>query len=114
MDDDIVIVRKVSTIRETSSLLAEQTPETLQTYMIRHFIASQSFHVPAETRTSFQTTIDTSNSESRSIGCARYVNRNMPFAVAKLYIDQYYDPSAHQEVSTMTTSHAVSISFIYF
>ena len=114
MDDDIVIVHKISNIREISSLLAKQKPETLQTYMIGHLILSQAFHMPAKIRTIFQKTIDTSNSEPRSIACAKYANRNMPYAVAKLYIDQYYDPSARQEVFTTIAFHAVSISSICF
>jgi len=36
--------------------------------------------------------------EPRRIGCARYVNKNMEFAVSKLYIDKYYDKLARDEV----------------
>ncbi len=101
-DDDIVVINKIDAIRSISSIIAQQSPETLQRYIVVHFLKSQSFHLPKIFRTISEnqkgTTSGVLDAEPRTIGCARYVNKNMEFAVSKLYIDKYYDKLARDEV----------------
>lgn len=109
-DDDIVIIHKISNIRNISSLLAKQTPEDLQMYMIGYFLLPLFFHMPSRFRTMLNIpTTDQSNvhvDESRSMGCAKYVKRNMQYAVSKLYIDKYHDQRARNEVFPTIALHA--------
>jgi predicted metalloendopeptidase len=45
----------------------------------------------------------TSAERPRSITCGAYVNNNMGFAVAKLYIKKYFDENARNEVFKKTS-----------
>ncbi len=50
---------------------------------------------------------------SRSISCSEFVNNIMGLAVAKLYIDEYFDTNARAEVSQKIvdlTNHFYSVT----
>lgn len=52
-------------------------------------------------REQFERVFRGTNAErARSISCGAYVNNNMGFAVAKLYIKKYFDENARNQVST--------------
>jgi hypothetical protein len=101
-DDDIVIVHRIDDIRSISTIIAQQSPTILQRYILEHFHTFLTFHLPKRFRTASEnqegTTSGIISPESRRIGCARYVNKNMEFAVSKLYIDKYYDKLGCNEV----------------
>ena len=85
--------------------------------MIARFIASQTFHMPKRIRRTFEdlkatSIFDVPEEEPRSIGCAKYVTKNMPYAVSKLFIDKYYDKLARQQVCA-TDFSVIMISTIY-
>ncbi len=67
---------------------------------------SQALHMPKR----FRIISDVVDEESRTITCAKFVNKNMPFAVSKLYINKYFDKLAHNEVSIVI----IHISIIFF
>jgi len=115
-DDDIVIVNNIEAIRNISSNIARQSPYVLQDYMIRRFLKSQAFHMPKRFRTFFNgltTAIsDIHDEEPRTIACAKYVHKNMEFAVFKLYIKKYFDKLARNEVCIIKLD-VISISSTY-
>jgi hypothetical protein len=84
--------------------------------MIVQFILSQYFHIPEGISTFSnplnKNTSDILEKESRPITCAKYVNRNMEFAVSKLYIKKYFDKLARNEVCIIKLE-TITICFIY-
>ena len=85
--------------------------------MVVRFVGSQTFHMSKRIRRIFKdpkatTILGIPEEEPRSIGCAKYVNKNMPYAVSKLYIDKYYDKLARQQVCA-TDFSVIMISTIY-
>jgi hypothetical protein len=84
--------------------------------MILHFFKSQDFHIPKRIRTLSnilnKNAADILEKESRAITCAKYVNRNMEFAVSKLYIKNYFDKIARNEVCIIKLE-TIKLCFVY-
>ena len=116
MDNDIVIIHEISKIRNISSLLSEQTPVTLQLYMMRYFVLSQVYHIFKQLHIHIKSTTTNQssalNDEQKGMGCARYVNKNMPYAVSKLYVDKYYNPHVQKEVFSIVAFHLLTIYYM--
>jgi predicted metalloendopeptidase len=102
IDTDIVTVSEVEYLRNISLIINQQSPRTLQNYMVWRFIMIQITNMPKRFRTieqEFQHIFRGTNAQqSRSIRCGEYVNNNMGAAVAKLYINEYFDKNSLIEV----------------
>jgi membrane metallo-endopeptidase-like protein 1 len=101
-DDDIVVISGVESLINISSLITQQSPRTLQNYMIWRFIMFHPEHMPKQFRDAvfkFKAAIfGIKTKQSRAIVCAEYVNKNMGYAVSKLYRDKYFDKVAQNKV----------------
>ena len=86
--------------------------------MIKYFVLSQIFSVFGRPSISLEVAkandSNVHNDEQRSMECAKYVSTNMQDAVAKLYIEKYYDQHAHNEVFPMILLHILIILFRIF
>ncbi|UJR11658.1 hypothetical protein I4U23_015839 [Adineta vaga] len=105
VDTDIVIVHAPKLMHAISSILDQQSPRTIQNYMIWRFMMNRSVHMPKRFRHIAQqfahTFHGTSTEESREVACARYVNVAMSLVVAKLYIKEYFHKDARIEATEM-------------
>lgn len=59
---------------------------------MKYFLLLHGFHLPKKYRTKSYA------NKLRQIACAKFVNKQMPFAVSKLYVDRYYDRITHEKV----------------
>ncbi|CAF3760157.1 unnamed protein product [Rotaria sp. Silwood1] len=103
LDTDIVTVSELEYLRNVSLIINQQSSLTLQNYMVWRFMMSQASNMPKHFRTirqQFDKVFQGINTEpSRAIVCGEYVNNIMGFAVAKLYINEYFDQNARNQVS---------------
>ena len=95
-------VTEIEFIRNASLIIDQQSARTLQNYMVWRFMMNQVKYMPKRFR-AIKQTFDRvfqgiSTEPSRAITCATYVNRNMGFAVSKLYINKYFDKNARNQV----------------
>ncbi len=102
VDTDRVTISELEFLRNVSILITHQSPRTLQNYMIWRFMMNQATYMPTKFR-AIKLTFDQifrgiSSVPSRTIICARFVNDNMGLAVAKIYIRQYFDKNARNQV----------------
>jgi predicted metalloendopeptidase len=113
-DDDTVIIIGVESFNSISSIINKQSPRVLQNYMIWRFIMAQPVHMPKYFRAILRkfkaATISVYGEQSRAITCAEYVNKNMGYAVSKLYRNKYFDKSARTKVFAMI----VDMMFVFF
>jgi predicted metalloendopeptidase len=104
-DDDTVIIIGVETFGNISSIINQQSPRVLQNYMIWRFIMAQPVHMPKHFRAILRkftaATIGVYDTQSRAITCAEYVNKNMGYAVSKLYRNKYFDKHTRTKVVVM-------------
>ncbi len=86
-------------------IIDRQSPRTIQNYLLWRFMMSQVDYMPKRFRTikqQFNKVFQGINTEqSRPIKCATYVNRNMGFAVSKLYINKHFDENSRKEVTKL-------------
>ena len=98
---DIVIVSELEVLRNVSMIIDQQSPRTVQNYLVWRFMMSQMDYMPKRFRLikqQFNRVFQGVSAEkSRSITCAAYVTRNMGLPVAKLYIAKYFDEKARQQ-----------------
>ncbi|CAF1169584.1 unnamed protein product [Rotaria sp. Silwood1] len=101
LDTDIVTVSELEYLRNVSLIINQQSSRTLQNYMVWRFMMSQASNMPKHFRTirqQFDKVFQGINTEpSRAIVCGEYVNNIMGFAVAKLYINEYFDQNARNQ-----------------
>ena len=102
MGDDLVIVTELSFIRNMSLLIDQESPRTVQNYMIWRFVMDQVGYMPKRFR-AIQSAFNqifqgVTTVPARSKSCASYVNNAMGLAVSKLYIKKYFDPNARNQV----------------
>ncbi|CAF4768743.1 unnamed protein product [Rotaria sp. Silwood1] len=101
LDTDIVTVSELEYLRNVSLIINQQSSLTLQNYMVWRFMMSQASNMPKHFRTirqQFDKVFQGINTEpSRAIVCGEYVNNIMGFAVAKLYINEYFDQNARNQ-----------------
>ena len=102
IDTDIVTVSELEYLRNISLIINQQSPRTLQNYMVWRLIMYQIPNMPRQFRTfeqQFEHVVRGINAQpSRSFRCGDYVNNIMGAAVAKLYINEYYDKNSRIEV----------------
>jgi predicted metalloendopeptidase len=85
------------------SLIIDRTPSrVLQNYVLWRFIMHRIDNMPKRFR-SIKENFDhifrgTTGVRPRNVICGNYVNGNMGFAVSKLYIKQYFDDNARNQV----------------
>lgn len=101
-DTDIVTVSELEYIRNVSLIINQQSPRTLQNYMVWRFIMNQASIMPKRFRNmrqQFDKVFQGVNAESpRDISCGKFVNTAMAFAVGKLYVKEYFDKTARNQV----------------
>jgi predicted metalloendopeptidase len=104
-DDDTVIIVGVESFNSISSIIKQQALRVLQNYMIWRFIMAQPVHMPKQFRAILRkfnaATISVYGEQSRAITCAEYVNKNMGYAVSKLYRNKYFDKHTRTKVVVM-------------
>ncbi|CAF3894392.1 unnamed protein product [Rotaria sp. Silwood1] len=102
VDTDIVFMSEIDFVRNVSLIIDQESPRTLQNYIIWRFIMSQIDNMPNRFRSIKQEFNkifrEITTERPRTITCATYVNNNMGFAVSKLYINKYIDKDARNQV----------------
>jgi predicted metalloendopeptidase len=100
---DRVSISELEYIRNISALVEQESPRTIQNYLIWRFLMS---HVQLMSKTFRSIQQDfarvfrgTSLERPRALICATTVNDNMGLAVSKLYLEKYFDRAARIEVS---------------
>ena len=101
-DNDVVSVSEIAFLRNASELLRRTPLRTIQNYFVWRFMMSRASIMPRNFR-NIRDRFDrvfrgTSAERPRSIICANYVNNNMGFAVAKVFIKKYFDENAKSQV----------------
>ena len=101
-DNDVVSVSEIAFLRNASDLLSRTSQRTIQNYFVWRFMMSRAGIMPRDVR-NIRDRFDrvfrgTSAERPRSITCANYVNNNMGFAVAKVFITRYFDETARSQV----------------
>ena len=101
-DNDVVSVREIAFLRNASELLRRTPSRTIQNYFVWRFMMSRASIMPRNFR-NIRDRFDrvfrgTSAERPRSIICSNYVNNNMGFAVAKVFIKKYFDENAKSQV----------------
>ncbi|CAF3639908.1 unnamed protein product [Rotaria sp. Silwood1] len=103
VDEDMVLISEIDFIRNVSSIIDHYSPRTLQNYLVWRFILNRVDQMPKRfqiIKQNFLKVLTGANSQqSRTIECANFVNTYMAFAVAKLYIQKYFDENARNQVS---------------
>ncbi|CAF4912373.1 unnamed protein product, partial [Rotaria sp. Silwood1] len=96
---------EIDFVRNVSLIIDQESPRTLQNYIIWRFIMSQIDNMPNRFRSIKQEFNkifrEITTERPRTITCATYVNNNMGFAVSKLYINKYIDKDARNQVRTI-------------
>jgi membrane metallo-endopeptidase-like protein 1 len=117
IDTDIVTVSELEYLRNVSLIINQQSPRTLQNYMVWRFIMNQVSYMPQRFRTIVQkfdrVFRGINTQQSRRISCGVDVNNIMGFAVAKLYKDEYFDQNARSEVPEITVDLTALFLFSY-
>jgi predicted metalloendopeptidase len=103
MDSDVVSVTEVAYLLNISSILNQTSPRIVQNYLIWRFMMNRAMSLPRRirsTREQFDRVFKGTSAEpTRTTTCSKYVNENMGFAVSKLYIKDYFDGAARNQVS---------------
>jgi predicted metalloendopeptidase len=109
---DIVAVSELDFLINASSIINETSPRVLQNYFIWRFMMDQAGNMPRSirsTREQFDRAFQgTSAEQPRTIKCGDYVNNNMGMVVSKLYIKNYFDEMARNQVI-----HMIGFIFIF-
>jgi predicted metalloendopeptidase len=83
-------------------IISQTSSRILQNYFVWRFVMNRVTNMPKRyrsTREPFdQTFRGTTAERPRSIICGGFVNGNMGFAVSKVYIKQYFDENARNQV----------------
>ena len=113
LDTDVVSVSELEFIRNASQILEETSPRTLQNYMVWRFMMRRAANMPQAIRV-FKDRFDrvfrgTTAEQPRTILCGNYVNSNMGFAVSKVYIKQYFDETARNQVNRWRLFNSTSL-----
>ncbi len=115
VDADIVFISEIDFMRNVSSIIDQESPRTLQNYVVWRFIMSQIDNMPKRFRMIKQefTKIfrEITIQRARTITCATYVNDNMGFAVSKLYLNKYIDKNDRYQVPSHQLMMHSSLSF---
>jgi predicted metalloendopeptidase len=102
LDNDNVSVSELEYLRNASLIIDQHSPRVIQNYLIWRFMMNRAANMPKRYRTireQFDRAFRGTTAERpRSITCGAYVNSNMGFAVAKLYIKKYFDENARNQV----------------
>ncbi len=102
VDNDNVSVSELEFLRNASKIIDQHSPRVVQNYFIWRFMMNRAANMPKRYRSireQFERVFrGTSAERPRSITCGAYVNNNMGFAVAKLYIKKYFDENARNQV----------------
>ena len=103
MDSDVVAVTEIAYLLNVSSVLSQTPSRTVQNYLIWRFMMNRVMSLSRRIRTTreqFDRAFKgTSADATRAATCSSYVNENMGFAVSKLYIRDYFDDTARNQVS---------------
>lgn len=88
-------------------MILEQTSgRTLQNYLIWRFMMNRAGNLPQSIRAIRDRFVrvfrGTTAEPPRTVSCGNFVNSNMGFAVSKLYIKDYFDENARNQVCLTT------------
>ena len=112
MDADVVSVTEVAYLLNISSILNQTSPRIVQNYLVWRFMMNRAMSLPRRirsTREQFDRVFKGTSAEpARTTTCSKYVNENMGFAVSKLYIKDYFDGAARNQVSEALLASSVS------
>jgi membrane metallo-endopeptidase-like protein 1 len=103
VDTDRVTVSELEYLRNVSLLVTRTSPRTVQNYMVWRSMMAAAKYMPEKLRAIKQTFdkvfqgID--SEQPREVTCSGYVNELMDFAVAKLYIREYFDQNSRNQVT---------------
>ena len=102
VDSDLITINEPEFFHHISLLISQQSPRTIQNYLIWRFLMNQAKNLPKKYRDIKQIFIQAYQGiitePSRNTTCAIYVNDNMGLAVSKLYIRKYFDADARNQV----------------
>ncbi|CAF1090903.1 unnamed protein product [Adineta steineri] len=105
VDTDIVTVYAPKVLLDIVSIIGQQSPRTIQNYMIWRFMMNRALNMPKRFRNIVQqynyVFYDTTGSQRRPTICANYVNAMMGLTVSKIYINKYFDKDIRKEVRVM-------------
>ncbi|CAF3073352.1 unnamed protein product [Rotaria sp. Silwood2] len=114
LDNDNVSVSELEFLRNASLIIDQHSSRVVQNYFIWRFMMNRAANMPKRYRVireQFDRVFRGTNAERpRSISCGAYVNNNMGFAVAKLYIKKYFDENAKNQSLEMI--HNIQSAFI--
>jgi neprilysin len=101
-NDELIAASELEFLRSASKIFSEAPARTVQNYLVWRFMMNRAINMPQNIRT-IRERFDrvfrgTSAEQPRTILCSNYVNGNMGFAVSKLYIKQYFDENARNQV----------------
>ena len=103
IDTDWITINEPEFFRHMSELISQQSPRTIQNYLIWRFLMNHAKNMPKKYRDIKQIFVQAFQGiitePLRNTTCAIYVNDNMGLAVSKLYIRKYFDADARNQVN---------------
>ncbi|CAF3613336.1 unnamed protein product [Rotaria sp. Silwood1] len=102
-DDDIVSISELDFLRNVTTIIENSSSRLQQNYIVWRFIMNRVGNMPKRYR-SIRDPFDeayrgTTAQRPRSIICGNFINSNMGFALSKIYIQQYFDENARNQVN---------------
>ncbi|CAF4131724.1 unnamed protein product [Rotaria magnacalcarata] len=102
MDTDIATVIFPEIIHDITSIFEEETPRTVQNFLIWHFMLNQAWKMPKKFRNleqQYRRLFDMiSEEKARSVRCAEYLGETMGAVISMAYTNKYFDKDSRKEV----------------
>lgn len=104
-DNDVISVSELEFIRQVVPILMNTPPRVVQNYAVWRFVINRISDMPKRFR-NLREPFDeafrgTTAQRPRSVTCGNFVNGYMGFAVSKIYIRQYFDENALNQVKLL-------------
>jgi len=100
--NDTISVSELEYLRNASRIINETSARTIQNYFLWRFMMNRVTNMPKRFRI-VRDTFDryfrgTTSERPRTLVCGNFVNVNMGYAVSKVYIENYFDENARNQV----------------
>jgi predicted metalloendopeptidase len=109
-DHDNISISELTFLRNASSIIDRTPARIVQNYFVWRFMMNRAANMPKRYRAIrelFERVFRGTTAERpRLITCGMYVNVNMGFAVAKLYIKKHFDQNARNQVSVFVNGNS--------
>ncbi|CAF3665615.1 unnamed protein product [Rotaria socialis] len=108
MDTDIVTVIFPEIIHAITSIFEEESPRTVQNFLIWHFMIDQAWKMPKKFRDleqQYRRLFDMiSEEKARTVRCAEYLGETMGPVISMTYTNKYFNKDSRKEPKAMVNN----------